>query len=183
MASALIGILHFSTGPLRAADELLKNNADFEEWNQQTLFPKNWRDNPAYNGKIKIITKKKDVHDGEGSVLVENEAGGSKETAIVYGSDVPVLSDQKCHFKIWARGTGKIMLHIYQYSAEGTPIIPESNEHSKFFELTDRWEEYSFDYIARSEDPVAKVRPAIHVKGEAYLDDASFMEGELHKGD
>jgi len=128
-----------------------------------------WTENTSYEPMTALSS---DAHGGKKSLFIRPaKAVRTKEQEGVSGAiyqGVPFDPGKKYRFSLWARGGGRFNFYVYQY--DNKTFVGSAA--SLPFRLTDKWQDYAFEYVAPN-PRVAKISLAIHIDegSAAYIDD------------
>jgi|GEM_PF-3503209 len=136
-----------------------------------------WAINSSYPGGAVVIEDAKGAHSGKHYLAVNKAAESKTFVSVLPAQSFPNHGNQYL-FKIWAKGSGKILLGLINLN--GKEFLPPRAEdpQPKWFALSDDWEEFS---VSMSPDGSAThVMFFIHATDQADLDDASLRsDGEV----
>ncbi len=145
------------------------------EFSTPILFPKFWRVNPAYPGKLEVV--KGVAHKGNYSVKL----GGNGHLITTFG---PVEKNSAYKCSVWAKGKGRLTLLFYQYGGKpGEPMkfLPPSrargNVPIRSVPLQDNWTEYVGIY--KPSPIVRRVNLGLSIQGEGYIDDVRVEKANV----
>ena len=171
-------ILFFSQTGFCGEKNLIKNGG-FEKYKEGDKIPEGWILNLGYPCKITVMEDENLAHGGKIFLRIdEDKEKGKNRSGAIYCKGPNIKKGEKYKFSVWAKGRGKINLFIYEYDAKG--FLGSASSEEK--ELTPEWKEYVFIYIPGetkySNPEVARISPAIHIRGTAYVDDVSLIKLE-----
>lgn len=173
--------LLFETRVLWAGNNLLTNpgfeKCTLEEVNNQKVF--GWSINTwAAPGTAELVTDEEKTHSGSQCILFHPKTPGQE--AHIFQM-VPVKSDRKYLFKVWARADKEVIdkltypprikLVVYQHK-DGQFLGSVGSDYLS--PVTEKWKEFTYEYTPAKEE-INNVGCAIAVVDcPVYIDDASF---------
>ncbi|GEM_PF-3994394 len=145
------------------------------EFSTPPIFPKFWRINPAYPGKLDVV--KGIAHTGKYSIKL----GGGGHLITTFG---PVEKNSAYKCSVWAKGKGTLSLLFYQYGGKpGEPMkfLPPSSARGnipiKNVPLKGNWTEYVGFYKPAA--IVQRVNLVLSIQGEGYIDDVKVEKASI----
>jgi len=162
----------------KAADELLRAPG-FEEMASAPLKidSGDWAINSAYPGKAAVVEDAKAAHSGRRYLTVSKPEETDKFVSVLASQAYP-NHGKPFALKVWAKGSGKIMLALI--NLKGKDFLPPQDGGPKpeWLALTEEWQEYSTNLFPS--ESATRVMVCIHATVQADLDDASLKsEGEV----
>lgn len=144
--------------------------------------PTNWEvANEFAPGTAETISDSAKTHSGAQCLLLTPKNPGKQEAHIYQVVPASISSNEKYVFKVWVRVdkdvldkmgyTPRIKQVIYQYKTDMQYLGGVDNGYRG---LTDKWQEFSWEYTPKNKD-IAKIGCAlVAVDGPVYFDDAFF---------